>query len=206
VPGTTGATGDTGPTGATGLQGATGTTGSQGTAGTTGATGAQGNPGTNGNTVLNGSGVPASGTGNNGDFYYDPTAKLMYGPKAAGAWPAGISLVSGLYDLGTYIEGTMTASEVVYRFVAPRGFSIPIGAAPSQGLAGIAATASSVFTLKRNGTSFGTMTIAAAGTVATFSVTTAVTFVVGDVLEVDAPSSADTTLANVSITICATRT
>jgi len=51
-----------------------------------------GTNGTNGNTVLSTSGAPASGTGNNGDFAYDATAKIMYGPKASGAWPAGVSL------------------------------------------------------------------------------------------------------------------
>lgn len=57
--------------------------------GATGNTGTTGTAGTNGNTVLTTSGVPAAGTGANGDYAYDPTAQIMYGPKAAGAWPAG---------------------------------------------------------------------------------------------------------------------
>lgn len=48
--------------------------------------------GTNGNTVLTTSGAPSNGTGVNGDFAYDPTAKIMYGPKSGGVWPAGVSL------------------------------------------------------------------------------------------------------------------
>jgi len=48
--------------------------------------------GTNGNTILTTSGAPSNGTGANGDYAYDPTAKIMYGPKAAGVWPAGVSL------------------------------------------------------------------------------------------------------------------
>lgn len=54
--------------------------------------GADGDPGTNGNTILTTSGAPDNGTGADGDYAYDPTAKIMYGPKAAGAWPAGQSL------------------------------------------------------------------------------------------------------------------
>jgi hypothetical protein len=52
-----------------------------------------GTNGTNGNTVLNGSGAPAGGTGVNGDFYIDTAAWDIYGPKAAGAWPSGVSLI-----------------------------------------------------------------------------------------------------------------
>ena len=54
--------------------------------------GAQGSAGTNGKTVLTTSGAPSAGTGTDGDFAYDPTAMTMYGPKAAGAWPAGVIL------------------------------------------------------------------------------------------------------------------
>jgi hypothetical protein len=36
-------------------------------------------------------GVPASGLGNNGDYAIDQTNKFIYGPKAAGVWPAGTS-------------------------------------------------------------------------------------------------------------------
>lgn len=41
--------------------------------------------------TLSTSGVPSAGTGVDGDFAIDSTAKVMYGPKAAGAWPAGVS-------------------------------------------------------------------------------------------------------------------
>lgn len=46
-----------------------------------------------GNTVLNGSGAPSSGLGNNGDFYIDTTATAIYGPKTAGAWGSSTSLI-----------------------------------------------------------------------------------------------------------------
>lgn len=54
--------------------------------------GASGSAGANGKTVLTTSGAPSAGTGTDGDFAYDPTAMIMYGPKAAGAWPAGVIL------------------------------------------------------------------------------------------------------------------
>ena len=55
--------------------------------------GAEGSPGTAGRTLLNGAGVPDNGTGSNGDFYFDTTGSSIYGPKSAGVWGAGTSLV-----------------------------------------------------------------------------------------------------------------
>lgn len=60
----------------------------------TGPQGLPGTNGTNGNTILNGTGAPAAGVGNNGDFYLDTATDTLYGPKTGGAWPAtGTSLV-----------------------------------------------------------------------------------------------------------------
>jgi len=46
------------------------------------------------NTVLSGTGAPGGGTGINGDYYIDTSAPgfMIYGPKAAGAWPAGVRI------------------------------------------------------------------------------------------------------------------
>jgi hypothetical protein len=49
--------------------------------------------GSDGRTILNGSGVPGAGLGNNGDFYIDTASWDIYGPKTAGAWGAGTSLI-----------------------------------------------------------------------------------------------------------------
>lgn len=57
------------------------------------AAGAGGGTGAAGKTVLNGTGAPGSGVGTNGDFYIDNFTHSIYGPKAAGAWPAGVSIV-----------------------------------------------------------------------------------------------------------------
>lgn len=55
--------------------------------------GPQGPQGIPGNTVLYGAADPVAGTGVNGNFYINTTTHFMFGPKAAGAWPAGTSLV-----------------------------------------------------------------------------------------------------------------
>ena len=90
-PGPAGAKGDTGPQGPPGNDGAVGPSGPAGPAGSTGPAGAAGS---NGNTVLNGTGAPADSIGDNGDFYIDTAAQVLYGPKSGGTWPAaGVSLV-----------------------------------------------------------------------------------------------------------------
>lgn len=63
-------------------------------------TGPAGAAGANGNTVLTTTGAPAAGTGANGDYAFDISAQIMYGPKAAGAWPAGVSLKGVKGDTG----------------------------------------------------------------------------------------------------------
>jgi hypothetical protein len=85
--GLTGLTGPAGPTGATGPQGSIGLTGQAGPTGATGAAGADGK------TVLNGTSNPTSSTGVNGDFYINTATNTLFGPKASGTWPSGISLV-----------------------------------------------------------------------------------------------------------------
>lgn len=55
--------------------------------------GADGSNGVDGKTVLNGTGAPSNGTGSNGDFYIDTAASFIYGPKASGTWPSGVSLI-----------------------------------------------------------------------------------------------------------------
>jgi hypothetical protein len=60
-------------------------------------------------TVHNGTTAPGSGLGNDGDFYIDTATSNLYGPKAAGAWPAPVSLVgapSSLYDAHTILAAT----------------------------------------------------------------------------------------------------
>lgn len=91
-----------GPAGATGPAGPAGAIGPPGPPGQAGAAGAAGATGANGNTVLNGTGGPASSLGNNGDFYLDTAADVLYGPKAGGTWPTpGTSLVGSAGAAGS---------------------------------------------------------------------------------------------------------
>ena len=98
------ATGQRGPTGSAGSTGPAGAsiTGPSGAAGSTGATGAAGK------TIVTVAGTPPDVLGNNGDIAWDVTNRVVYGPKAAGVWPAGTSVVGP-----TGPTGALTISDVI---------------------------------------------------------------------------------------------
>lgn len=54
---------------------------------------ASGAPGTAGKTVLNGTTNPSSSDGTNGDFWINTATNTVFGPKASGTWPSGVSMV-----------------------------------------------------------------------------------------------------------------
>lgn len=98
--GADGADGSQGPAGADGTDGANGrdgqdgVNGRDGVDGRDGTDGRDGEDGRDGSTILNGSGAPTADLGADGDFYLDTDTYQLYGPKAAGAWPAtGVSLI-----------------------------------------------------------------------------------------------------------------
>ena len=66
--------------------------GLQGPQGIAGINGTNGLNGADGKTVLYGTVDPTT-EGNNGDFYINTTTHCIFGPKTAGVWPAGVSLI-----------------------------------------------------------------------------------------------------------------
>lgn len=73
-------------------EGAQGPQGIQGEQGQQGAQGQQGIKGENGITILNGTTDPSNSLGKDGDFYININTKILFGPKKAGNWGAGIEL------------------------------------------------------------------------------------------------------------------
>jgi hypothetical protein len=115
-----GLTGPQGPAGPTGPTGATGLTGAAGVAGTAGINGING---TNGTAVLNGITNPTAGTGVNGDFYINTATNELFGPKANGTWPAGVSLVG---PQGNQVSGTILYlfTGTIQQFIVPLGTTV----------------------------------------------------------------------------------
>lgn len=105
------------------------------------------------------------------------------------------------YDIGAGVFGTTTAAEVVVRIRAARAFRLVSGQPNAQAKAGTAATASTVFTIAKNGSAVGTITFGAASTTGTFSFASNVDLVVGDLLTVTGPASPDATLADIDFTL-----
>ncbi|MEO6633617.1 MAG: hypothetical protein ABIN13_17890, partial [Mucilaginibacter sp.] len=60
--------------------------------GAQGAQGPTGPAGADGSVIFSGTGAPAPALGNTGDYYFDKTSSLFYGPKTGSGWGTGTSL------------------------------------------------------------------------------------------------------------------
>jgi hypothetical protein len=110
----------------------------------------------------------------------------------------------GPYRAPIWIRGAPSNGEIVTRWqVKDRPLVLLPGLLGWSVVADVAAAASTVWSVRRNGTAVGTLTWAAAGTVPTLATTggTAQTFAVDDFFDVQSASPADATLADVSGTI-----
>lgn len=98
--------------------------------------------------------------------------------------------------ISIFRSGIPLANEITGGGISP--YSLTFSAANSSAKSQVAATASSIFTIRKNGTQVGTITFSAAGTVGviSFSVTSVAA---NDVITVQAPASADATLADITI-------
>jgi hypothetical protein len=110
-----------------------------------------------------------------------------------------------VYELTMFLSGVIGSNERIFKHAARRSFTFPAGMATSGLHATTAATASTVFSLRKNGSEFATITVAPAGTSGTLASASGASFVSGDVLEVFGPAPADLTLADVSISLIGTK-
>jgi hypothetical protein len=112
---------------------------------------------------------------------------------------------SGKASVATTVSGSYTGPTttnlVVQRYVFAGTVMFPAGLTGSQGTAGVAATATTTYSIKKNGTNVGAMVFAAGAMIGTFSMPSATTFMAGDILTVVAPVSPDATLANLAWTL-----
>ena len=108
------------------------------------------------------------------------------------------------YDIAGGISGPIAGSQYVLYFLAVRSVDIPANFSGSLASVLTAFTSAATYTIYHNGTSVGTISFAASGTSGTFSTSSAFTLAIGDSLTIQAPSTADPSAANLTITIMAT--
>lgn len=107
-------------------------------------------------------------------------------------------------DASSMVIGKPLGSQIVFMYEAVRSCSFAANFAASKSKSTVAATASTTFSVQKNGSQVCTMAFAAAGTSATFGSCAATSMVAGDVLTIVAPATADATLANIAITLLGT--
>lgn len=105
------------------------------------------------------------------------------------------------YDMNFFVPGKPGNNEIIGKLKAVRPFAIAPVLEGSYGDAEVSATASSVFTLKKNGTDFGTITFGVGATVGTLASASGASFAVGDKLTLVGPATADTTLADICFSL-----
>ena len=158
-----------------------------------------------------------------GTFYlvsgYTAAGQLVWGPNAqqvfstpspynVGAWvpnavsTAGISVPT--YDIGIFLQGAYVASQLLILIPLERQVRFAVNFAPSVAACGIDPTGTVVFTINKNGSQVGTVSISPSGA-ATFA-SAGIVFNANDVLTVVAPSGLDATLENVGILLSGTVT
>jgi len=118
---------------------------------------------------------------------------------------AGGSFLTGsLYEIAGSTLSQPTNAAVLMRFSVNRAIVMPAGLTNSYAESTVAATGSTVYSIKKNGSEVGTMTFAASGTIATFAMASQTSFAIGDILTVVAPASADATHTDIAWTLTAT--
>ncbi len=108
----------------------------------------------------------------------------------------------------TFVGGKPAANGKTLYIKVGRAFTIPANFTGAKVKAVTAATGTSVWTLTRNGTSIGTFSWAAAGTIPTLATAggAAINIAVDDELLLTAAATQDATLADIGVHILATLT
>lgn len=123
----------------------------------------------------------------------------------SGNWSDPNYLVGDRFDLSIYVADNPYSAEELAGHVFTNSVNFPAGLTGSKGFATDAPTADAVFTIKKNGTSIGSVTFADGDNTATFALSGGAVFAAGDVLTVVAPEPQDATLFQVSITLAGYR-
>jgi len=103
--------------------------------------------------------------------------------------------------IGAFNAGVGTNSQILLLMVPDRQTIFPANAPNSTASAGTASSGTATFTLKKNGTSFCTVSFTSSATGTFTQASDAIFNGTTDVLEIDGPATADTTLSDFSIVL-----
>jgi hypothetical protein len=109
------------------------------------------------------------------------------------------------FDVAVFSPGLGTNGQTLLRIALARAVTFPASAPLSQAVASAAATGSTTFTFKKNGSSFATLNFAASASVGLWTQASDAVFAAADLLEIDGPATADATLADIGITLAGIR-
>ena len=130
-----------------------------------------------------------------------PGMTLTVGSNNQLEWAQPASTTPAKYDLALSITGKPSASASVLNFCVVDPFTMPSNLVGSVAKSITASTGTAVFTITKNGTEIGSITFSAGSTDGVFTFATAQTFQIGDFIRISAPSTQDSTLANIGITL-----
>jgi hypothetical protein len=155
------------------------------------------------------SGLPTAGSG-----YYKFTGLTLMASggsiaddKSTSVSFKGTPPTTQPFDVLAFYPGIPTASAKVCRVPIARAVTFAANFAGSYFTASANATGTTVFDVQKNGSSIGSVSIAAGSTTATFTTSggTLKSFAAGDVLALIAPGTPDATLADVGFAFAGTR-
>jgi hypothetical protein len=110
-------------------------------------------------------------------------------------------------ELSVFVPGLFSSSQELIGINVVRAFSLPIHLTGSVGTLRVApADSSMVFTLKKNGSSIGTITFSQGGTSGTVAMASAQSFAINDVFSIFAPSAQDSAAAGFAVSLLGTKT
>jgi hypothetical protein len=107
--------------------------------------------------------------------------------------------------MGLWFPGTPGEDEELFRYTFTDTVEFPENLGVSVAESKTVATAEAVFSIQKDDVEFATITFAAAAAVGTISSVAATTFIAGNTISVIAPSTVDTTLSAISMTLAANR-
>lgn len=110
------------------------------------------------------------------------------------------------FILSMFIPGVHGDGALLAQLVFDRGVAFAENFSGSEGYSQVTATAETVLDLQKNGSNVGTITFTDAGNTATFALAGGATFAAGDRLAIVNENPADTTLADLAITLSGRRT